>query len=259
MRKWEKDGLEFRIWPTNLNDDTECKTGEPDKKVMEITRKLVRGLMFEMAKNSKKYVNSRYDLNDLPFTYNERSLDAIFLPALHKLCKGVIMTEVRVTRKIKDEDNQTIESNGHVDYWCIYNGYSYAIEMKHDMDDCYQTSKLTESEINNWKVMNEQLKNPTSDYKRFGEKTKGFITLGLHFITSRSGRRDKKAVIAKFNENIEDLNDKFVTKIYKNRPTTKPDLSVCWLIPYKLIDDQGYKHPGLWVLAKVNLLFLNQD
>ena len=67
-----------------------------------------------------------YNLNDLPFTYNERSLDAIFLPALHKLCKGVIMTEVRVTRKIKDEDNQTIESNGHVDYWCIYNGYSYA-------------------------------------------------------------------------------------------------------------------------------------
>ena len=254
MRKWEKDGLEFRIWPTNPSKelDDNCKAKEKKEKV--VTRQFIKELMFEMAKNSEKYLNGRYALKDMPYTYNERSLDAIFLPALYKLCKGLLMTEVQVTRKKKDFDNQTVESIGHVDYWCIYKGYSYAIELKHDKDDCYQIRNTTVSENENWKVMNEQLKNPTSDYKRFVEKTNGFITLGLHFITSRSGRKDTDAVIKKFNDNIEELNDKFIDKIFKPRPTTKPDMTVCWLIPKKLVKVDDYNYPGLWVLAKINPL-----
>ena len=115
MRKWEKDGLEFRVWPTNLNDETEGKTGEPERKVMEITRKLVRDIMLEMAKNSKKYVNSRYDLNDLPFTYNERSLDAIFLPVSIDVQHRMMVIEVVVVAHERHAVELLENERQHVD------------------------------------------------------------------------------------------------------------------------------------------------
>ena len=65
-------------------------------------------LMLEMAHLSLKFDNNRFDSFTPPYLYTERRLDSILLPALSKLCNGLVLTEMPVTRVSYDENHQKI-------------------------------------------------------------------------------------------------------------------------------------------------------
>ena len=239
MRNWEKDGLEFRVSYNNVKEEAQ-----------KVAKELVRNLMYEMAKHCTLFNNDRYQFHDLPYSYRERQLDGVLLPALHKLCHGLVMTEIPLDRKERDEDFQLYKSKGRGDYWCIYKEYSVVIELKHSYDNMNTTTTNKERVIGRWQEMNEQLKDAESYYRTFGEKTKGVIRLGLHVISSYTTKDKVEEEILKFRESADTIYKRLMDDLWDTKPTTKPDMAICWMIPDRLII--GYEDiiPGLWLFAK---------
>lgn len=93
-------------------------------------KRLLESLFFQLSKLSTKFCNEKYDFCDLPYTYTERRLDSVLLPALSKICDSLVLTELPVDRKLKGD-----LSKGRIDYWCIFEGYSFIIELKQSYDD----------------------------------------------------------------------------------------------------------------------------
>lgn len=239
MRKWEKDGLEFRVTP--YKQETEA-----DK----VTKSLVANLMLEMAKASMIFDNKKYGFHDLPYTYRERQLDAILLPALSKICKGLVMTELPVVRKIKDEESRDMESMGRTDYWCIYRDYSFVIELKHSYDRYGSHKTRQDTVVERWQEMIEQLKNAASDFRGFEEKTKGVIRLGLHVITSITAKCGNDQTIQQYKDKVKAIQYRLVKDMAAKKPTTSPDMAICWLVPKRMIENDDGTIPGLWMFAK---------
>ena len=145
---------------------------------------LVRNLLIGMAKRARVFCSNKYDFADYPFTYRERQLDSILLPELTKLCNGYVFTEYPVIRNCRKKEFEANNSKGRIDYWCIYKGYSFAIELKHSYDN-YNTDNTKEETRRRWKTMNAyQLHSIKKGLRSFDEKTKGIIPLALHIITS---------------------------------------------------------------------------
>ena len=243
MRKWEKDGLEFKIWTADL-----------DNKAQNVTKDLLKNLMYEMATLSLKFDNPRYKLYNPPYTYTERRLDGILLPALSKICNGYVMTEMPVTRQYTNEEHQKVESSGRADYWCIYKNYSFVIELKQGYD-CYTTPDSTTGKLKRtWNTMNKQLKIVESTCKSLLEKTEGVIRLGITVITSYSDKEPDDEQILIFRNNINKIHDHLYRDLGDYRSKTKPDMSICWIIPTDIVygyDQQALQtFPGLWIMAK---------
>ena len=82
MKEIKKHGLSFV--------EMESNTEKNDS--FNIAKELIENLFFDMAKLSTKYCNGIFC--DLPYTYSERRLDCVLLPALSKLCNSLVMVEV---------------------------------------------------------------------------------------------------------------------------------------------------------------------
>ena len=239
MRKWEKDGLEFRITTYDITDEAQ-----------RVSMNLVKNLMLEMAKASMKFDNTRYGFHDLPYTYRERQLDAVLLPALSKICQGLVMTELPVIRKIKDEELRQTESSGRADYWCIYKDYSFVIELKHSYDRYGSHRTRQDTIVERWQVMNEQLKNASANFRDFEEKTKGVIRLGLHVITSITSKAANDQTVQQYKDKVKEIQYRLVNDMTGKKPTTRPDMAMCWLVPKRMVENDDGNIPGLWMFAK---------
>ncbi|MBR4810974.1 MAG: hypothetical protein IK039_04350 [Bacteroidaceae bacterium] len=240
MRKWEKDGLVFKTWTKELTSEAEL-----------VAKKLMKYLMLEMAHLSLKFDNNRFDSFTPPYLYTERRLDSILLPALSKLCNGLVLTEMPVTRVSYDENHQKKKSSGRVDYWCIYKDYTFVIELKQSYD-CYRTSDYTRQKtIKPWDVMNEQLKKVKADCEALTEKTKGVIRLGIHILTAYTDLGADEDLIEEFNNNADFIQERLCKDLGDNRRKTKPNAAICWMIPESLILNNQQTFPGLWMIGKV--------
>ena len=224
-------------------------TLEKESESYLVTKELIENLFFDISKLSTKYSNERF--HDLPYTFNERTLTSVLLPALSKLCHSMVFTEIPALRSCSNRRFQVNETTGRIDYWCIYKDYSFVIEVKHSFD-CFTTNKTRQQKVTNrWIKMNEQLDSVKNDIKTYSEQTKGIIRIGLHFITSYSDKRPNKELISQFAQSIPKTFIRLRKDMSKRFPSLRPDIIICWKIPSKIVlKDELQTFPGLWVMAK---------
>lgn len=214
-----------------------------------VAKELLENLFFDMAKLSTKYDNDTFC--DLPYTYSERRLDSVLLPALSKLCKTKVLVEIPAIRQCANRRFQVDESNGRIDYWCIYKNYSFVIELKQSFD-CFTTNSTRERKvIKPWLKMNEQLQSLENEVKEYQESTKGVVRVGLHIITSYSDKEPCYQLIKQFHSCISETSDRLLKDLSKKYPSLKPDLMICWKIPTRIVMDDEQTFPGLWAVAKI--------
>lgn len=214
-----------------------------------VAKELIENLFFNMSKLSTKYDNESFC--DLPYTYSERRLDCVLLPTLSKLCKTKVLVEVPAIRQCANRRFQVDESNGRIDYWCIYKNYSFVIELKHSFD-CFTTNTTRENKvIIPWLKMNEQLESLKHELKGYEELTKGVVRIGLHIITSYSDKEPSNQLIKQFHESISKTSERLLKALSKKFLSLKPDLMICWKIPTRIVMDSEQTFPGLWAVAKI--------
>lgn len=223
---------------------------EADGKDFAVAKELVENLFFDMAFLSTKYDNDQFC--DLPFTYRERQLDSILLPALSKLCDSKVFVELPAIRQCSNRRFQVDESSGRIDYWCIYKNYSFVFELKHSYD-CFTTDITREDTvINRWIKMNEQLQSIEKEVKQYSEMTKGVIRIGFHIITSYSDKSPDNKLINRFKESIPGTFERFATDLGRRYPSLRPNILMCWKIPSRIVKDYlDQTIPGLWCIVKV--------
>lgn len=210
------------------------------------TYSLVRNLFIGMVKRARLYCSNRFDFADYPFCYRERQLDSILLPELSTMCKGYVFAEYPVTRKSRNED-----SKGRIDYWCIYKGYSFVIEVKHSYDN-FTSGKTKDETLRRWKLMNKyQLRSIKKDIeKNFTEKTNGVIPLALHFVTSEFGGEPTDERRSEYIKQERDMLRRLHEDLAK---IEEPDFMSLWEIDkemYKKSQYNGYSFPGLILVSK---------
>lgn len=214
-----------------------------------VAKELVENLFYDMAFLSTKYDNDQFC--DLPYTYRERQLDSILLPALSKLCDSKVFVELPTRRQCSNRRFQVDESSGRIDYWCLYKDYSFVIELKHSYD-CFTTDTTREDTVTErWIKMNEQLQSIAKDARRYSEATKGVIRIGLHIITSYSDKNPDNQLINSFKESIPGTFDRFTRDLGKRYPSLRPNVLICWKIPSRIVMDLDQSFPGLWCIGKV--------
>lgn len=239
MKTIKKHGLSFVEMESNIAEDEGFK----------IAKELIENLFFDMAKLSTKYRNDIFC--DLPYTYTERRLDCVLLPALSKLCNYMVMVEVPAIRECANRRFKVEKSNGRIDYWCIYKNYSFVIELKHSYD-CFTTDKTRERNLTSrWVKIHEQLQSLKKEIKNREEKTKGVIRIGLHMITSYSDKNRDKQLLKEFKNNIPETFGRFQKDFSKKYPSLKPNFILCWKIPSKLVESYECTYPGFWAITKI--------
>lgn len=238
MNDIRKHGLSFMEEATNM-----------DVESYAVAKELIENLFFDMAKLSTKYSNNIFI--DLPYTYSERRLDSVLLPAMSKLCNSLVLVELPAKRKCANYRFHVDESNGRIDYWCIYKDYSFVIELKHSFD-CFTTQNTREDKVTaRWIKMNEQLQSLEKEIKEYEESTKGVIRIGLHIITSYSDKMPSNHLVTQFKQSIPQTFERLQKDLGKRYPTLKPNLILCWKVPIRIIMDGEQTFPGLWAAAKV--------
>ena len=224
-------------------------SAEKNGEAFSVAKELVENLFCDMSKLSTKYCNDTFC--DLPYTYSERRIDSILLPALSKLCQSMVLVELPAHRYCSNKRFEVNDSSGRIDYWCIYKGYSFVIELKHSFD-CFTTSKTRDDKVSTrWLKMNEQLESVKDEVRLYEERTKGVIRIGLHIITSYSDKPPDKNLISQFRESIPKVMERLPKDLSRRYPSLKPDVILCWKIPSKIILSADQTFPGLWAVAKI--------
>ena len=238
MKEIKKYGLTFLEVDSIAKD--EC---------FNVAKELIENLFFDMSKLSTKYWNDVF--RDLPYTYTERRLDSVLLPALSKLCNSMVLVEVPAVRECANGRFHVDESNGRIDYWCIYKNYSFVIELKHSYD-CFTTDVTRERNVTaRWIKMHEQLQSLEKEVKKYEEATKGVIRIGLHIITSYSDKQPDNQLLRTFRNTIPETFERLQKDLSKKYPSLKPNLIICWKIPSRIVKENNQTFPGLWSIAKI--------
>ncbi len=245
----------FKYETYNYGDIKICsslRTSEDD--YMIIAHQFLQNLMKEFAFLSEKSFNIEYEAINMPYMYSERRLDSVVLPALSKICDGLVLTELPVQRR---KGNNHIKSlHGRLDYWCIYGGYTFAIEMKGTRDRLDCGTIRENSVLKRWGKMIEQLRDVKNECENMQEKTRGIIRLGLHFISSWAPNEP-------FNEQVDEYRDKLswnldafsehLSERYDDNPDFNPSFAAAWYIPDKMIyyNKANETYPGVMLYAKI--------
>ena len=239
FRTFSKDGIEIRSSIIDSKDE-----------YMNVAYEILHRLLFQFAKLSMKAYRPRKNAYNLPYMYSERRLDSVVTPALSDICDGLVLTEMPAVRK---KSKKRIKSkHGRVDYWCIFKGYTFVIEMKgsHDRFDCETVREY--SLIRRWGKMIEQLNEVAEECELMEEKTKGVIRLGLHFVSSWSPKVFSNKRVEEYREGCDcDLNvicDSLATCC--NTAGGAPTYAAVWLIPDKMVYWKDATYPGVMLIAK---------
>lgn len=220
----------------NLNIHTYCQQAKDYEKV---AHQFLSALQVEVANSLIKYHSPRYNNYLMPYEQNERAMDAVILPALARLCNGMVMTELRVNRKEKLKYNgrsETQNTIGRTDYWCIYKGYSFIIELKH----CHESIKLDSCCCNTqktWCTMIKQLQAIVNEVCAYEDKTAGVIRIGIQFVTLRVGKQTE-TLLKDFYQHPQRKFDTLQQYITNKDCKTAPNYQSMWIIPRNIVKDE---------------------
>ena len=225
-----------------------------DEDYMRAAHRFLQKLMKEFARLSIKCYRPEYEAYNMPFYYSERRLDSVVLPALSNICDGMVLTEMPVERKERKTGEVIGSGHGRADYWCIFDGYTFVIEMKgsHARVGNYIIRKS--SVVKRWKSMVDQLESEKDECYESQETTKGIIRLGLHFLTNVDYEQPTEEKITAYRRTINDrLNDMY-DRIHKEYNSSKydPSYAAAWMVPdeiAQLFDDET--DYGVILLAKI--------
>lgn len=224
-------------------------TKESDESCYEVVYDLTKKLFVGMAKHALAFNSTKYDIYEPPFIFRERQLDSLIMPVLASLCKGLAFAEYPMIRNSRKKGLEIENSQGRIDYWCIYKDYSVVVEVKHSYDN-FETSCTNDGRlVQRWRTMNiVQLENVKDEIKHFGEKTKGVIRLGLHFVTSYSSTNPSGDI----RETYISQERVMLDRLYKDLKTVaSPDFMSVWELDKDMVYyDNDRAYPGLIVIAK---------
>lgn len=232
------------------NQDFVISQHEGESEHQIVAYEFVKKLLLGVSQHSLKFYSTKYDFVDFPFTYRERQLDSLILPCISSLCNGIAIAEYPVSRNCKHDDGEKYDTQGRIDYWCIYKGFTFVIEVKHSYD--YIHEMTNEPTTRRWNYMNcTQLQTCKKDVRCYEEKTQGVIRIGLQFITAHSSNTDSDICIH-FKKETKNILDRLVIDMSKKRPRfNTPDFIGCWQIEEKLAyAEDGNVSPGLILVAK---------
>lgn len=223
-----------------------------DEEYMVVAYKFLNKLMREFARLSKLAFQPQIGADNLSYMFSERRLDSVVLPALSTICKGLVLTELPVERKVSKDEVKS--PHGRADYWCIFQDYTFVIEMKgsHDRYDC---ATIRENSIfKRWGTMVEQLRDISEQCRQMTENTKGVIRLGLHFISSWSPVAPEADDIKQYRRDAKKYANAFCLEIAKRHKKADyiPSFTAIWIIPDEMVNywtDATY--PGVLLIAKV--------
>ena len=227
-----------------------------DDDYMEKAHDFLLKLMKEFARLSRMSFNRRIGAANFPYIYTERRLDSVVLPTLSNICNGVVLTELPVERT--DSENKDSTHWGRVDYWCIYKGYTFVIEMK-GTQAIFKGNKVKAREHSvkgRWRKMIEQLENAKDDcVNNLEERTKGIIRLGIHFITSVAYCEPDMEDVEEYRDTIDErLNiiRRDIARRFNYKQDYTPDFAAAWLIPDDMVMYlSSDTYPGVMLFAKV--------
>ncbi|MCQ2148045.1 MAG: hypothetical protein MJZ16_11085 [Bacteroidales bacterium] len=223
-KTYSQMGIEIKYNPCNKEKDEEVLAFE-----------FINRIFKEFAKGCLLFYKPRRGLIDMPYYYSERRFDSVVLPVLHNLCNGLVLTELPVERIDRKTKEVIGSGHGRVDYWCIYRGYTFVIEMKRTLHNLNGTTIRQHSMIERWQEMHDQLETAREDLKGYTEKTKGIIPIGLHFVTTRTNSTEclNEESYYDYMESCEELIDEFKDSLANPSvgKKVKPDYSAAWLIP----------------------------
>ena len=225
-----------------------------DNEAQNVAKELVESLFAGMASRSMRFYDKRLGICEMPYLYTERRLDSIMMPVLSNICYGLALDEVPVERRYTSKQKKSKVSQGRYDYWCIYKGYSFVIEVKHGFDAFYHSTTVRERTLDLWNTMIKQLKSTKKDVECYSEKTKGIIRLGLMFVTSYTDKEPTEPIVKRFRRKIPEISHTFLNELGTGVIIPRPDMITLWQIPDRVIfsEDRPYKgtFPGFWLLAK---------
>ena len=234
-----------------------CSVVDKDNETMKVAHAFLQKLMKEFARLSMNCYRPNYHACFMPHYYSERRLDSIVLPAISKICDGVVLTELQVERRDKKTGELIGNGHGRADYWCIFRDYSFIVEMKGSRDryDCETVRQ--NSIVNRWGKMINQLETSVLDCKESTEKTKGIIRIGLHFVSSFAKTEPTNETIESYRTGVDEYMSAFLDRIHNEYKSAvyEPSYAATWIIPDKIvkcqygIEDETY--PGVMLLAKV--------
>lgn len=215
-----------------------------DEEYMKVAHRFLQKLIKEFARLSMLCYLPKYDSYVMPFGYSERQLDSVVLPALSIICKGRVLAELPVMRKERKTGELIGSGQGRTDYWCIYDDYSFFIEMKGaQISSRSNPTTDTKKIVNPWKEMIEQLDAERDECQASVEKTKGCIRIGLYFI-ALTDSRERADSDDKNKEKLDKLYDALCLK-----PESKihiPSYASTWILPKRIahmpmLDGRFYK------------------
>lgn len=226
------------------------------EKFYKVGRDFVIDLLCGMAKLAIKYYES--DFIDFSYTYGERQLTSLILPTLSKMSNGAVMSELPIRRDRHLKNVELNNASGRLDYWCVYENFSFVIEVKHSFDAFLNFQITCQEDIANWEYMNTiQLKSLDKELKKWKDGTKGKIRIGLHFITSYTQKEltEKQQIdtIKQYKKDIPSMLERLYADFGMNKKATTPDVMACWMPPQEAIlaNDTKSLFPGLIVMAKL--------
>lgn len=237
----------------NNNIKIRYSTRTSDEEYMVVAHKFLQKLMREFARLSMKCFSVEYQAFNMPFYYSERRLDSVVLPALSNICDGIVLTELPVERKDRKTGEFIGSGYGRADYWCIFDGYSFVIEMK-CTHACVSNIKIKSSGVvDKWEDMIDQLENEKDECKNSEESTNGIIRLGLHFIVSEDSNQPTEETIGEYRRTINDRLNEIYNRIHKEFNSTKYDPSylAAWLVPDEIAKCEEQTDYGVILVAKI--------
>lgn len=222
-----------------------------EKEYRETALKFIEAIFQEFAKDSMRFFQPDIHLEDPPYLYTERPFDSVILPALHRLCRGLVLAELPVKRS----DHET---SGRIDYWCIYEGYSFIIEMK-STECCLGYGPKKYRMIGRWGLMCKQLESSENDARKYIEYTKGVIPIGLHFVTAKGSAAKWDYRGQRMTELCKETMQEYADAVSKPHTVDgqvrvhKPSFVGGWIVPQNnRYPIKGEIHPFVMLLGKIN-------
>ena len=222
------------------------------KEHLRVTHAFLQSLMKEFAVLSRMSFKPKIGANNLAYMYSERRLDSVVLPALSHICGGVVLTELPVQRKKANYHVKT--KHGRLDYWCVYRGYTFVIEMKGSHDKFEMDWYREDSAMQQWEKMIAQLKDVKAECEKMTENTKGVIRLGLHFISSWADKEPAEEMVEHYRKNVQGYLQAFcgqVAERFGDEPDYLPTYAAAWVIPDEMVYHWlDVTYPGVMLFAK---------
>ncbi len=215
-----------------------------------------RFLLYESSISFIKACTQYYNfVGEFPFTYSERQLNSVLLPAFVDNSDSVFL-EQPVSRKKRRHKPTT----GRLDYWIAYGDTVFLVELKHSWG-VMESPRINEITKKKWKDGISQIrsmkKSDVTDISIKGDKVIKMVLMIMPFYVSTT--KDKKSLK---RYNIKDIEKKHKTTLSDLNP--EPHWSLTWYLHDKLQKPQLYdykktrfeKYPMLEIFAFIEKLVI---